>query len=313
MMRLLLIVVALAATTATAAAHGPPRPPYDGEWWAAWNWKQPLVVTNLSIVTAVYCLGLFRLWRRAGMGKTISIRQAAMFASGMVMLVIALMSPIDVFSDELSWMHMIQHMLLVGVAAPLLVMGTPFLVSLWALPLAWRRAYGRLKQRVERWKPTRYLLWQPVLMWTLFALTLWIWHLPKLYEATLYDDLFHDFQHFTFVAVGCLFWRVLLDPVSRLRLSRGVGILYLFLTSLHATLLGVFMTLAPKVWYPFYETRAPRWKLSALEDQQVAGLIMWMPACMIYSLVAAILLGLWLREDPDDAVEPPEREQPTRG
>lgn len=97
-----------------------------------------------------------------------------MFAAGMVSLGIALVSPIDVFSDELAWMHMIQHMMLMGVAAPLLVLGTPFLVSLWAFPLSWRHAYGRVKQRVERWKPTRYLLWQPLLMWLLFALVLWV-------------------------------------------------------------------------------------------------------------------------------------------
>ncbi|MEX1049245.1 MAG: cytochrome c oxidase assembly protein [Akkermansiaceae bacterium] len=285
------------AATATASAHGAPRPVHDGPWWTAWNLAQPLVVTNLSILTAIYGIGLLRLWKRGGVGKTISVRQASMFAAGMIALGIALVSPIDVFSDELAWMHMTQHMMLMGVAAPLLVLGTPFLVSLWAFPLSWRRAYGRAKQWVERWKPTRYLLWQPLLMWLLFALVLWVWHLPPLYEATLYDDLFHDFQHFSFVVAACLFWRVLLDPVSRLRLNRGAGVVYLFLTSLHATMLGVFMTLAPKAWYPFYEERAPRWNLTALQDQQVAGLIMWMPACMIYALVASLILGLWLRDD----------------
>lgn len=291
------IVLLLLSLPASVLAHGAPRPPHEGPWWTAWNWEQPLVVTNLSILTLLYLVGLARLWRRAGIGKTVSRRVAVAFAAGMASLVLALVSPIDVFSDELSWMHMIQHMMLMAVAAPLLVSGSPFLVSLWALPLSWRRSYGRLKRFSESWKPARYLLWQPVLMWTLFAFTLWVWHLPKLYEATLYDDLFHDFQHFSFVAVSCLFWRVLLDPVSRLRLGRGAGVLYLFLTSLHATVLGVFMTLAPRVWYPFYEDRAPRWKLSALEDQQVAGLIMWMPACMVYAIVAALLLGWWLRED----------------
>jgi len=290
------LIVTFAAVM-PAFAHGAPRPPYEGPWWSAWNFNQPLVVTNLGLLSLFYALGIFRLWRRAGVGKTIPLRQAGLFAAGMVVLVLALLSPIDVFSDELAWMHMVQHMLLMGVAAPLLVLGTPFLVSLWALPLPVRRRYGRVKRWIERWRPTRYLLWQPLLMWSLFGFTLWIWHLPVLYEATLYDDLFHDFQHFTFVAVSCLFWRILLDPVSRLRLSRGLGVVYLFITSLHATLLGVFMTLAPKVWYPFYESRAPRWKLSGLEDQQIAGLIMWMPACMIYALVAAVLLGLWLRDD----------------
>ncbi len=292
------VLAVLAVATVAASAHGAEiHPGHQGRWWAAWNWAQPVVVTNLSILTAVYAFGLSRLWKRGGFGKTVPVRQAVLFAAGMASLFLALVSPIDVFSEELAWMHMIQHMILVGVAAPLLVLGTPFLVSLWAFPLPWRRAYGRMKQRVESWKPARYFFWQPLVTWLLFALVLWIWHLPPLYEATLYNDLFHDFQHFSFVAVACLFWRVLLDPVSRLKLSRGLGVVYLFLTSLHATLLGVFMTLAPKAWYPFYETRAPRWNLTALEDQQVAGLIMWMPACMVYAVVAALLLGLWLRDD----------------
>jgi putative membrane protein len=290
-------------------AHGAPRDPFEGAWWSAWNFDQPLVVSNLGLLTLFYLIGIVRLWMRAGIGKSISVRQAALFASGMGVLLLALLSPIDVFSDELAWMHMVQHMLLMGVAAPLLVLGTPFLVWLWALPLPARRWYGGMKRWIERWKPGRYLLWQPLLMWALFGFTLWIWHLPVLYEATLYDDLFHDFQHFTFVGAACLFWRILLDPVSRLRLSRGLGVVYLFITSLHATLLGVFMTLAPKVWYPFYESRAPRWKLSGLEDQQIAGLIMWMPACMIYALVAAVLLGLWLRDDEARAAKWPVSEE----
>jgi putative membrane protein len=287
----------MVASMSTADAHGAPRQPYEGAWWSAWNFHQPVVLVNLGIVSLVYAVGVFRLWRRVGWGKPISFRQAALFAAGMGVLLLALLSPVDVFSDELAWMHMVQHMLLMGVGAPLLVLGAPLLVSLWALPLSLRRVYGRTKRWLERWKPTRYLLWQPLLMWSLFGLTLWLWHLPALYEATLYDDLLHDFQHFTFVAASCLFWRVLLDPVSRFRLSRGIAIIYLFVTSLHATLLGAFMTLAPKAWYPFYESRAPRWKLSAVEDQQIAGLIMWMPACMVYALVAAILLACWLRAD----------------
>lgn len=292
-----LLVFWLLSEPTALLAHGPPRPPHDGPWWSAWNWEQPLVVTNLTILTLLYFTGLGRLWSRVGAGKTISCRQAISFVTGMGALFLALVSPIDVYSDELSWMHMIQHMMLMGVAAPLLVAGSPFLVSLWAMPLTWRRGFGTLKRRLERCRPARYLLWQPVLMWTIFAFTLWIWHVPRFYEATLSDELFHDFQHFSFVAVSCLFWRVLLDPVSRLRLGRGVGVLYLFLTSLHATFLGVFMTISPQVWYPFYESRAPRWNLSALEDQQIAGLIMWMPACFVYAFIAALLLGWWLREE----------------
>jgi cytochrome c oxidase assembly factor CtaG len=99
-----------------------------------------------------------------------------------------------------------------------------------------------------------------------------------------------------FFVTSCLFWRVLLDPLSRLRMNQGAGVIYLFLTSLHATILGVFMALSPRVWYSDYVPRTGRWNLTPLEDQQLAGLIMWMPACMIYAAVAAVIFALWVRD-----------------
>ena len=163
------------------------------------------------------------------------------------------------------------------------------------MPAAWRRAGGRLLRRPALKVPW-YLLWQPLLMWGLFALTLWLWHLPALYEAALHHPMLHQVQHLAFFVSSCLFWRVVLDPLSRLRLIPILGVLYLFTTSLHASILGVFMALAPSAWYPFYTDKTGAWHLTPLEDQQLAGLIMWMPACMIYALAATAIFAWWLRE-----------------
>jgi putative membrane protein len=280
------------------AAHGPPRSPgEDGSVWLAWTFPL-LVTTNLILAGTLYTLGLRRIWQKAGPGKVISKRQAGAFAAGMAFLVLALVSPIDALSDELQSVHMIQHMLLMNVAAPLLVLGMPGMAVLWTLPLRARRRFGRWRAQRRPGRALHYLMWQPVLLLVLYAFVLWIWHLPRLYEAALHDEIFHDFQHLTFLVASCLFWRVLLDPVSRMRLSRVATILYLFLTSLHATILGVFMALAPSVWYPTYEGRTLAWNLSALEDQQLAGLIMWMPACMVYALIVALVVAFWLRDEP---------------
>lgn len=254
----------------------------------------PLVTINLLVAITFYGTGVHRLWRKAGVGKGIRTRQVGAFAAGMSTLVIALLSPVDALSDSLGWMHMVQHMLIINVAAPLLVLGAPGMALLWLLPPSARRWTGSFTERTRPGRTMVYMLWQPLLLWSLFALTLWVWHLPTLYERALRHELFHDFQHFTFLITACLFWRVLLDPVSRLRLSRMGAILYLFLTSLHATVLGVFMALAPSVWYRTYEGRTLSWSVTALEDQQLAGLIMWMPACMAFAIVAAISLALWL-------------------
>jgi cytochrome c oxidase assembly factor CtaG len=271
--------------------------------WNRWNWDA-LTIASLLILAGVYLIGLARLWQSAGAQRGVSWREPTAFAVAIVALVIALISPLDPASDELQSAHMIQHMLIMMVAAPLFVMGLPALVMLWALPRPWRQQIAQAMARLGSLRPPWYLLWQPVALCALFALTLWIWHLPALYEGALRNRWVHDFQHITFFVASCLFWRVLLDPLSRLRMNVGAGVIYLFLTSLHATLLGVFMALAPRVWYPDYVGKTAGWNFSPLEDQQLAGLIMWMPACMVYALVAAVMLALWLhRSDAGAAVQ----------
>lgn len=279
----------------TLFAHGPEeyvqRDP--GSIWNAWTFP-PLVTIGLMLFSVIYSLGIHRMWRHTGTGNVIMKKQAIAFAAGMFVLVVALVSPIDALSDDLGWMHMIQHMLIINVAAPLLVLGAPGLAFLWLLPMPLRQWIGGLPKLRPSGKFLHYMIWQPLVLWSLFAITLWVWHLPALYEKALANELFHDFQHITFLVAACLFWRVLLDPVSRLRLSRVGAVLYLFLTSLHATALGVFMALAQGVWYTTYEGRTLAWNYSALQDQQLAGLIMWMPACMVYAIIAAIMLAFWL-------------------
>ena len=267
--------------------------------WGRWN-LDVLTIASLAGLTIVYGAGLARLWRSAGVGRGISRRQPVAFAAAIASLVVALISPLDAASDELQSAHMIQHMLIMMVAAPLFVVGAPALAMLWALPRTWRRDVGRSLGWLGIWRPPWYLLWQPVLLCVLFAVALWVWHLPALYQAALRSRAVHEVQHISFFVVSCLFWRVLFDPLSRLRMNVGAGVLYLFLTSLHATFLGVFMALSPRVWYDDYVPRTAVWKFTPLEDQQLAGLIMWMPACMLYALVAAVMFAVWVHRGDRD-------------
>jgi cytochrome c oxidase assembly factor CtaG len=115
-----------------------------------------------------------------------------------------------------------------------------------------------------------------------------------LYQAALRDPLLHDAQHLSFFTAASLFWRLCLDPLAGRRLSALGAIPYLFTTALHSAALGIFLALSQRTWYPDYVTRTSAWGLTPLEDQQLAGLIMWMPACLIYPAVAAILFGTWL-------------------
>jgi cytochrome c oxidase assembly factor CtaG len=146
--------------------------------------------------------------------------------------------------------------------------------------------------------PQGSLLWQPIFVWAVFAATLWSWHHAMTYEAALRDPLLHDAQHLSLFVAACLFWRICLDPTAARRLSAPAVIPYLFTTAAHTAVLGVFLALAPRPWYGHYLDRTAAWGLSPLEDQQLAGLIMWMPACLIFPAVSAILFGIWLNRLP---------------
>ncbi len=251
-----------------------------------WN-LDPVVLLNLALASYLYARGLERLWR-AGAGRGVSRWQACAFAVGILAVGAALVSPLDPLSDELSSAHMVQHMVLMNVAAPLLVVGNPLLVVLSGVPAPYRLALGRAWQRVDVGGWTR----NPYLAWAAYAAVLWAWHHPALYRAALRDPLIHDLEHLTFFAAACLFWRAALGR----QLSPLAAVAYLFTTSLHATALGVFMALAPSPWYAEYLGRTDAHGLTALEDQQLAGLIMWMPACVAYVGVAAGRLIGWIAE-----------------
>lgn len=283
-----------AATPGVAAAH-PSGLRAGDAWWLAWHIDGP-VAFNLAVIAAIYMFGVIRIWRRSGRGQGISWGRVAAFAGGLLTVWVALMSPLDTLGNDLSWVHMTQHMVLMTVAAPLMIVGSPGFVALWAIPRGGRSPAARLPRRTAIGRALVNASWNPLLAWGLHAAVLWGWHLPIFYEWALYDPVVHDIEHLSFFLAACLFWRIVIDHRSHLRLNAGLGVLYLFTTSLHATMLGVFMALAPRPWYAIYAGRTERWMLSPLEDQQLAGLIMWMPACTIYAIAAAILFAVWLRQ-----------------
>jgi putative membrane protein len=275
-----------------SAAWADGRRAEPGTWWRAWN-GDPLILLILGLLAWLYGRGLARLWAKVGPGSKLRRWQAACYFGSLTMILLALLSPLDALSEELSSVHMVQHMLLTMVAALLFVLGSPTFVLAWGLPEG-RQGWGSSFFTFAFRLPQEPCLYQPLFVWILFAGTLWAWHHPALYQAALRDPLMHDAQHLSFFVASCLFWRVCLDPLGGRRLSPPGAVPYLFTTSLHASALGVFLTLSPRVWYEDYATRTISWGLTPLEDQQLAGLIMWMPACLIYPAAAAALFGAWL-------------------
>jgi putative membrane protein len=280
----------LIALPAIARPDGGRVPP--GMEWRAWNWD-PLVLLSLGLMALLYVRGLARLWRKVGTGSVVSIGQSASFAAALGVICVALISPLDALSAGRSSLHMVQHMLLMMVAAPLFVLGSPSYVVAWGLP-EWRHGWGRALYTFAFRLPQERILWHPLFLWGLFAAGLWGWHHPALYQTALRDPLMHDAQHVSFFVVSCLFWRACLDPRGGRGLSPMMAVPYLFTTSAHASALGIFLTMSSRVWYPEYSAGATAWDVTPIEDQQLAGLIMWIPACLIYPAVAAALLGRWL-------------------
>ena len=229
-----------------------------------------IIVTLLALAGGGYAAGLRRLWRRAGRGRGVSVGAAALFYGGCALVAAALLGPLHEAAEAHLSAHMVQHELLMVLAAPMIVLGRPLQTWTWALPLAWRK-----EARIPR------LLTDPVATWFLHAAAIWIWHLPGLFETALADPWVHAAQHTSFFGTAVLFWASLLAPSHR----HLAGMASLFTTMLHTAALGALMALAPASWYPGFP----------LADQQLAGLVMWVPAGLAYPLAALFLGSQWLR------------------
>jgi putative membrane protein len=293
---LILIMWLTLAQTKPVGAHVSGLQAGDAWWWA-WHFDS-LVVASLSALAMGYGMGLKRIWQKSGAGRVIPFWRAGAFALATLALAIALLSPLDTLGNDLAWVHMVQHSVLMVIAAPLMAAGSPGYVSLWALPKRARKWVGRFAATITNGsRPVlHFLLWNAGFIWLLHAAGLWVWHLPPLYQGALTDQWIHDLEHMTFFVAAFLFWRLVLDGRHRPTLNPGLSVLYLFTTSIQTMMLGVMMTLSPKAWYPIYDGRSQAWGLSPLQDQQVAGAIMWMPAGLAYAIVAAILFGVWVQQ-----------------
>jgi len=252
-------------------------------------------LTALTALTAIlYALGLFRLWRNAGIGHGIRRWEAVAFVGGWGVLAIALLSPVHHWGEELFSAHMVQHELLMVAAAPLLVLGRPLVAFLWALPMSWRRSAGAVSSQSWVQQPWERLT-LPAVAWTVHAVAIWAWHVPALYMASLESEPVHALQHASFLGSALLFWWSLLR-VREGRLGRPTAVLYLFTTAVHTTLLGALLTFSGNLWYPIYRSSTAAWGLTPLEDQQLAGLIMWIPAGIVLTLFGLALFAAWLGE-----------------
>lgn len=245
----------------------------------------PVVLPMLAVCALLYGRGSRRM-------KGLHRWQVAAFYGGLATIFIAQISPIDHASDILFSAHMTQHELLVLIAAPLLVFGRPLAPILRALPAVVRSPVlegMRQPSAVRLWR----FLTAPLNVWLLHAMAVLIWHIPVLYEAAIRNDAVHLLQHALFVGTAVLFWWALVHGRYG-RLGYGMAVLYLFATALYSGALGALLTFAPRLWYPIYDERTRAVALDPLADQQLAGLIMWIPAGAILIVLGVAFFAAWL-------------------
>lgn len=273
-----------------ALAHVGGAPPGPGDFWAAWS-LDPLVVTSIVAGAALYAVGVRRAWAKAGRGRGVTMAQVAAVAGGTLAVFAALIWPLDALGDALFVAHTAQHMVLMAVAAPLLVLGSPIPAVLRALPLRWRRgAVATLGWRTGRWLGA--WLGSPAVALLVQTGVVLAWLAPAALSAALRNDFVHAIMHGSIFAAGLLFW----TAVLRAR-RRGAGIVTLLVATKLSGMIGALLAFSPRPLYPDYGTFGAAWGVSLLEDQQLGGILVMIGGGMMYMLAALVLLGRWLNRD----------------
>lgn len=253
----------------------------------------PLPLLALVLASGAYARGTVRLWARVGRGRVVGRGQVVAWALAAVTLLAAFAGPVESQSATLLTAHMVQHLLLMLVAAPLLALSAPTLALLQGLPHGLRRPAAVVHARARRLRSwTEHGAW-PFAAVALYAVTGWIWHLPGPYQAAVANDLVHATEHATMLAVAVLLWWTVLQSGRRSSFGYGTGIAVVFLAALQHAALGGVLTLAPSVLYPVY---AAADAAAALHDQQRAGTLMWAPSKILHGIVVALLVVAWLRD-----------------
>lgn len=259
-----------------------------------WRWR-PEVALPLAIAVVVYTIGWARLALRSPAGRRpASTARLALALAGLVVIAIALLGLHDA-AHERFLAHMVQHVLLMMVGVPLLLLADPLPAALWALPAAGRARVGTLLLRRSPARRAWDALTRMPVAWTLYAVVLWVWHLPAAYDAALASAWLHDLEHVTFGLAAVVFWWPVIGPAPRAAAPPAAvaRVVYLVLAAFSSGALGVLLAASPAPLYA-YATRAPA--IGALEDQAWGGIVMWavggaIDMAAILAVVARVIGG----------------------
>lgn len=253
--------------------------------------EQAIHINLFIFVAAAYGYGLYQV-RIKQPNHPWQQRHALAFYAGLVVMASAMLTPIDTFNDELFWVHMLQHLLMMLVAAPLILLGRPVQLALRAMPGRWSKEIG---QRVFKPKAMRSgiaALSMPLIIAFVYNANFVFWHVPYLYEATLSSSLIHYLMHATYIGTAFLFWWPIIDPVPRHhKYSTGMILVQLAVAMLCGKILGAVFTFAPNPIYDAYVNADRVWGMSPMVDQQISGIVMLVGGFLVYAVSFMVLLA----------------------
>jgi cytochrome c oxidase assembly factor CtaG len=285
--RRLPVLFPLLATPSAALAHAG-HLHADPAGWTFDLWiSGPIVLAGIA-----FAVGFARLWSVMEHGHAALARRGLGFIAGWLLLAGALLSPLHELGERLFVAHMNEHEILMALAAPLLVVSRPLGIMLWMLPCGARRAAGsglRHPALVATWTFATL----PLVATVLHGLAIWVWHVPVVYEAALASVTVHRLEHVSFLLTAVLFWWALVWPARGVR-DYGTAVAALFATALHTGFLGILIALSPTLLYPLQSAGAAAYGIAPMDDQQLAGLVMWIPAGLVYTAAALVFAALWI-------------------
>jgi putative membrane protein len=258
-----------------------PTAPYE------WAWSlHPSVLLGTGLLGALYFYGIGPLRRRYSWGPPASPAQILSFCTALLVLLVSLNGPVHDLSDYyLFWVHMVQHLVLTLIFPPLLLAGIPG----WLLrALVVRRGVYSVARALTR----------PWVAALLFSASIALWHLPPFYDLMMRRHGVHIFTHLMFMVTATLMWWPVMSRVPELPpLPPSLGMLYLFLVAIPMQVVGALITFADQVLYPWYAVAPRTWGISPLDDQQLGGLLMWIPGNLWMFAAIGVLFFQWSRED----------------
>jgi putative membrane protein len=262
--------------------------------WMPW----PQIILILVTLGIIYGLGWRRL-RKRGSTRLANGWRLAAFMTGLVALGLAMLSAIEVLHDTLFTLHMVQHLLIMMVGAPLIMLADPFPFLMWGLPKNARETAALLLVPRSSLRRVLERLGKPWLVWGLYVGTQWLWHMPGFYDAALRSEVLHVLEHVAFFLTALLFWWHATGAAPRIygRLGYGFRIVYCLAAMAQNEILGIIISFTQQPLYTYYTTVPRLWGISVMEDQTLGGAIMWVPGGMMYAVAAIALLASLLERE----------------